>query len=67
MKSEIWLLESHHVYDGTYAELYIHIPDTDLWFTDIGYSEEDIVSVGFTKSFWDKLGINDNLEYLGDL
>lgn len=64
---EVWLLEMNYGSDGYCMELYLHVPDTDLWLTNTAYWGEHIEAPGFTQNFWDKLGEEDKLTKVGKL
>lgn len=52
---EVWLLESKYK-DGTeYDEIFLHVPQTDIWLTNTGLSHEHLEDACFTQLFWDKM------------
>ena len=49
---EIWLLETSYEDGESYEEIFMHIPDTDVWITDDGYKSETLSIVRLTPLFW---------------
>ena len=48
---EIWLIEC--LYDGENVhELSLHLPDTDIWIVDSGYTKERLENAYYTEKFW---------------
>ena len=66
-----------YLYEEVYGEelyesIIMNIPDTNIWLSNTSYYNEDnyyehIENLDFTDKFWDNLGKNDLLTYLGDL
>ncbi len=68
---EVWLLETYYNDPDTVrsyeAEVFLHLPNTDVWIADTGYFREELDNVIFTNKFWDELGKDDLFTKLGQL
>jgi hypothetical protein len=64
---EIWLWEAEYFHGESITLL--HLPGTDLWFSDDGYDEENIQQCHFTEKFWEEVneGKRDALYRIGSL
>lgn len=55
---ELYLWEFN--YQGVEGQIMLlHLPGSDLWFSDEGYKEENITNCKFTQNFWDSVKIED--------
>jgi len=64
---EVWFLESSYC-GADCSEMYLHLKDTDIWLTDIGYDQEAVTNIGFTNLFWRIVNTGpdqDKLTYVG--
>ena len=66
---EVYLLETYYTECEQCQDIVLHVPGTDIWLIDVGYSEERIENALFTKRFRVSAALMDEdlLTYLGEL
>lgn len=64
---EVWLLETVYDDEEHFLEIFWHVPDTDVWITDTGYSRETLKNAEFTQTFWNELGDTCMFTRLGEI
>ena len=65
---EVWLLETNYddYEDGCFQEMYLHIPNTNIWLTNTSLYEEEIHEQRFTELFWKRQGQQHLFTKLGE-
>jgi len=49
---EVWLLESSYCGE-VFSEIFLHVRNTDLWFTNTSFSGENIENTQFYGNVWE--------------
>ena len=58
---EIWLDEWCDE-EIEYQTILLHIPGTDIWIGDTGYSQEHLEAINFTQMYWDEEAFGDRAQ-----